>query len=152
MAKRAKKLTTQPYHLVPGITVHYEHGDIKPGDTFKVSGVRGSFVFHKRVVNSIKSVEWVDCMDTKTGEFRSFYIDRVRVKPQKRQRRKRWQIEQAKVVEALPPLVTQSNRVGTCSKCKCELTLETAAPSIVKRMSGYCKSCMKAYVQSRSAK
>jgi hypothetical protein len=168
LAKRnAAKLETKPFHYNPHITVHYEF--IKgtdvfvPNDKMKFVGTNGTFTFIKYVHNAELEVDWIDCMDVKTGEFRSFYANRVKPKPkERRKRRKRWQIEAEKAAAAkarvqktgrpevaISNVITQGNRVGICSKCKCELNETTAPPSIVRRGSGYCRVCMKAYQEAK---
>lgn len=155
ISRKRSKIVTRPFAHNEHIAVHYEYLDgddtVVVGDKIKFNGTRGTFKFLKHVVNAEREVEWIDCMDLKTGEFRSFYTSRLKhkVKP-KRKRRKRFQIEQAaKVAKQEALVITQSNRNGSCSKCKCELTDSTAAPSIVKRGSGYCRNCMKDYIASK---
>lgn len=52
---------------------------IHPGMEIKIKSHRGTFIFKKWVHNSALDVTWVDCMDKATGEFRSFYLDRLKM-------------------------------------------------------------------------
>lgn len=164
ISRNKSKVNTKPYFHSPHITVHYEcvNGDdtYVPGDPMRFIGVKGTFKFIKLVYNAEREVEWVDCMDNNTGEFRSFYSNKIKPKPRpKRKRRKRWEMEAVRAIAAKEQvrktgkpvtLITKSNQsVGHCSKCRCELNVVTATTSILKRGSGYCRSCMSAYAQSR---
>lgn len=94
LTKRNKSvLSTTPYGYHPHISVYYEmkYGSdtITIGDKIKFKYQRSVFIFKKYVHNSQLQRDWIDCMDEKTGEWRSFYVDDLRgkVKP-KRKRRK----------------------------------------------------------------
>ncbi len=62
---------------------------IKPGNPIKIKNTRGVFKFRCIAHNIKLDVTWIDCMD-ENGQFRSFYIDQLKmlVKP-KRSRRKK---------------------------------------------------------------
>lgn len=144
MISRKKSRITKPFNHNPHIVVAYEYSAngevVSPGDRIKFTGVRGTFKFIKHVQNLERNVEWLDAM-SKDGGFHSFYVSRLKLKVKpKRQRRKAYQIEQA---------AATGNSTGHCSKCRCELNDSTAAPSVVRRGSGYCRPCMAAYVESR---
>jgi hypothetical protein len=91
---KKRTVSTVPYGHNDKISVYYElaflNDVIKPGDTIKFKNVRGQFTFLKFVHNSELDVSWIDCMDGKTKEFRSFYIEKLKtvVRP-KRSRRKK---------------------------------------------------------------
>ena len=93
MVKRKPKRTElTPYWYNPDISLFYELEFGKkllvPGTRFKVKGSRGTFIFHKLVHHSKLDKTWIDCMDDNTGEYKSFYVDRVKsVLPPKRSRK-----------------------------------------------------------------
>jgi hypothetical protein len=92
MARKKKATTLTPYWLNPDISVFYElefgKKTITQGSRIKVKGARGTFVFHKLVHNSKIDKTWIDCMDEFTGEFRSFYVDKIKaILPSKRSRK-----------------------------------------------------------------
>lgn len=152
--RKKSKAVTKPYNHNPHIVCHYSmvHGEsvVEVGSEIKFHGTRGKFKFIKHVVNSELEVEWIDCMDLKTGEFRSFYVNRLKHKPaKKRKRRKKWEIERDNMIADQPPLVVTVSNYGTCSKCKCTLDETSASPSIVKRKSGYCRKCMREYLKEK---
>ena len=94
MARRKRMSIGEPYGDNENLHVHYElefgKDVIKPGDPIKIKNTRGSFKFLKWVHNSKKDVTWIDCMDIKDGQFRSFYIEQLKgvIRP-KRSRRKK---------------------------------------------------------------
>lgn len=83
-----------PYSMNENIHVYYEieflKDTIKPGDTIRFKNVRGEFVFIMMAHNSEKDVTWIDCRNKKTGEYRSFYMDRLKslVRDKKSRRKK----------------------------------------------------------------
>ena len=92
--RRKKKIVLPPYHMFDHISVDYElpfgNDIIKPGDTFKIKNRHGVYRFYKVCHNMQKNVTWVDCMDIKTAEWRSFYVEDIKmvIRP-KRSRRKK---------------------------------------------------------------
>ena len=82
MAKKKKEYDRKPYHVNDDISVFYEikYGKetINPGDLIKIKDVRGTFRFIRLAHNIKKDVTWIDCMNNVTGEYRSFYIDRLK--------------------------------------------------------------------------
>lgn len=83
MIKRKKhKPKVKPYFHNENIYVYYEFkhkkDTILPGDLLKIKYERGVFRFIKLVHNMDKDTTWIDCMDKTTGEFRSFYLDKVK--------------------------------------------------------------------------
>lgn len=96
MIKRKNvKPKIKPYFHNENITVSYEYQFknhlMKPGDLFKARYQRGSFKFIKVVNNAEKNVTWIDCLDGKSGEFRSFYTDNIKsvvLPPKPRKKRK----------------------------------------------------------------
>lgn len=91
---RTKSEPKPPFWMFDHIHVFYElefgKDIIKPGDKIKVRNVRGEFKFQKWVHNSQIDKSWIDCMDIKTGEFRSFKIEDLKllVKPKKSRKKK----------------------------------------------------------------
>lgn len=94
MAKKRRGTVLEPYSHNQSIVLYYEFpfgkDVIKPGDTIRIRNLRGTFKVFKFVHNMEKNVQWVDCMDNKTGEFKSFYVEKIKtvVRP-KRSRRKK---------------------------------------------------------------
>ncbi|NBW58502.1 hypothetical protein EBR43_12160 [bacterium] len=83
MIKRKKlKPKVKPYFHNDNIYVSYEFehkkNKVQPGDLLKIKYERGVFRFIKLVHNRDKDVTWIDCMDKTTGEFRSFYLDKIK--------------------------------------------------------------------------
>lgn len=70
------------YGVNPDISVFHElkfgNKTIEPGDTLKFKEVRGSFRFIQLAHNVKKDVTWIDCYNPTTGEYRSFYVDRLK--------------------------------------------------------------------------
>lgn len=83
-----------PYYYNPHITVFYEfkHGndEITIGTPLKFKYERSIFKFMKAAHHSEKNVTWIDCMESTTGVFRSFYVEELKgvVKPKKRRKKR----------------------------------------------------------------
>lgn len=96
MTKRNKVVIDKPEYSgsKSEIVVYYElpfaSDIIKPGDKIKIKNTRGMFIFNRLVHNISLNVQWVDCLDPKTGMYRSFYTNKINsvVRP-KRSRKKR---------------------------------------------------------------
>lgn len=83
MIKRKKvKNARPPFFHNEYIVVYYQlnHGRdvIKPGDKIQFKNTRGVFTFLKWVHNASKDVTWIDVIDPKTSEYKSFYMDRLK--------------------------------------------------------------------------
>ena len=83
-----------PYKNNENIHVYYEldflKDTIKPGDRLTFKGIKGEFVFILMAHNSEKDVTWIDCSNPATGEYRAFYVDRLKsVVRAKKSRRKK---------------------------------------------------------------
>lgn len=83
MSKQSKNNEEQTHYGVnPDISVFYElkfgKDIIKPGDNLKFKDVRGSFRFIRLAHNIKKDVTWIDCYSPATGEYRSFYVERLK--------------------------------------------------------------------------
>ena len=82
MSKKKTEYDKKPYNVNPDISVFNEikYGKevIKPGDLIKFKDVRGTFRFLQMAHNVKKDVTWVDCMHPITGEYRSFYIEKLK--------------------------------------------------------------------------
>lgn len=93
MAKK-RKYDRLPYGHNENISVYYEYQFgkdlIVPGTKLKFANTRGEFKFLKYVKNSERSVQWIDCMDVKTGEYRAFYTEKLKrvVKPKRARKKK----------------------------------------------------------------
>lgn len=92
--KNRAKVVTQPFHYNQSITVFYEmkHGNdhISVGTVVRFKNRRGTFKFVKLVHNAEKGVSWIDCMESGTGIYRSFYVEELKgmVKPRKRRKKR----------------------------------------------------------------
>lgn len=83
LSKRTKtKTICEPYESSPHLHVQYEldfgNDTIKPGDSIKFKGERGTFKFRYMVHNIKEDVTWIDCMNVKNGSFHAFYIDQLK--------------------------------------------------------------------------
>ena len=82
MKRKKAKIESLPFGHNPKISVYYElefgKDVIKPGDKIRFKNLRGIYIFHKWVHNSELDITWIDCMDTKTAEFKSFYIEKLK--------------------------------------------------------------------------
>lgn len=81
--KRVRGSDESPsYRVNPDISVFYElkfgKDVIKPGDSLKFKDVRGTFKFIRLAHNIKKDVTWIDCFSPATGEYRSFYVDKLK--------------------------------------------------------------------------
>lgn len=82
------------YGCNPDIVVFYElefNGHtIKPGTIIKFKNVKGTFKFYNMAHNIKKDVQWIDCMENGSGNYRAFYIDQLKgvVVPKKSRRKK----------------------------------------------------------------
>lgn len=67
--------------------LEFEGDTIKSGDRVKVKYQRGIFKF-RCLAHSLKSdTTWFDCIDESTGEWRSFYVEKLKGPVKKRSRR-----------------------------------------------------------------
>ena len=94
MPKKKTDKEYVPYSMNENIHVYYEleflKDVIKPGDKITFKGVRGQFTFILMAHNSEKDVTWIDCRNPATGEYRAFYVDRLKsVVRAKKSRRKK---------------------------------------------------------------
>lgn len=91
--KRAKE-TRRPFYHNEYIVAYYQlefgRDMIKPGDLIKFKNTRGTYQFIKWVHNAQKDVTWIDVIDPKTSEYKSFYMDRLKgvYRPKKSIRKK----------------------------------------------------------------
>jgi len=82
--KKKTEYTEKPryYGVNPDISIFYElkfgNKTIEPGDTLKFKDVRGTFRFIQLAHNVKKDVTWIDCYSPTTGEYRSFYVDKLK--------------------------------------------------------------------------
>ena len=88
---RRSKTISIPYNHNENIhvfyTLNFGKDEIGPGTPLKFKNQRGTFKFIKWVHNQDLDVQWIDCMDNITGEFRSFYIERLKGIVKKKSRR-----------------------------------------------------------------
>ncbi len=49
-----------------------------PGSKLKFTGERGTFTFTRLASNHMLDVQWIDCLDINTKEYRSFYVERLK--------------------------------------------------------------------------
>lgn len=81
--KKLANSTDRPAYAVnPDISVFYElkfgKDIIKPGDALKFKDVRGSFKFIQLAHNAKLDVTWIDCFSIETGEYRAFYVEKLK--------------------------------------------------------------------------
>lgn len=94
MPKKKTNKEYIPYSMNDNIHVYYEleylKDVIKPGDKIKFKNVRGEFIFILMAHNIEKDVTWIDCRSTTTGEYRAFYVDRLKclIRDKKSRRKK----------------------------------------------------------------
>lgn len=94
MPKKKTNKEYIPYSMNDNIHVYYElnfrRDVIKPGDRITFKHIRGEFVFILMAHNSEKDVTWIDCRNPLTGEYRAFYVDRLKglVRAKKSRRKK----------------------------------------------------------------
>ena len=90
---KAPKIESKPFSHNENIHIYYslEFGkdEIGPGTPLKFKNQRGVFKFIKWVHNQDLDVQWIDCMDITTGEFKSFYMERLKNIVKKKSRRKK---------------------------------------------------------------
>ena len=82
MSRKKSVEAIAPYNHNPNIIVtdHMYHGGelIVVGTKIKFSNDRGVYKFRQHVDNTSLDVQWIDCMDDQTGEFRSFVASRLK--------------------------------------------------------------------------
>ena len=89
ISKKKSAPKNDPFYWNNNIVVFYEmkHGNdvIVNGTPLRFKYQRSTFKFIKMVQNFDTSVTWIDCMEDKTGVFRSFYVEQLRgvVRPKK---------------------------------------------------------------------
>ena len=90
---KLSKIESKPFHHNENIHVYYNlnfcKDEIGPGTPLKFKNQRGVFKFIKWVHNQDLDVQWIDCMDITTGEFKSFYMERLKNIVKKKSRRKK---------------------------------------------------------------
>lgn len=92
--KKAKQAEDTPPYANPHIHVEYElpfaRDVIKPGDIVRIKSDRGRYRFVRVATNTEKNVTWIDCHDVVSGDFRSFYVEKIKlVERAKKSRRKK---------------------------------------------------------------
>lgn len=94
MPRKRKAISAEPYGDNENIFVSYElpfgRDVMKPGDIIKIKNERGKFRFIKCAHHAGKDVTWVDVMNIDNGEFRSFYVEKIKliIRPKKSRRKK----------------------------------------------------------------
>lgn len=85
----------QAYSGIPHIIASYEFeldGDaILPKSLIKFKNTRGSFKFRCVATNTRTGKTWIDCINADTGEWKSFYVEKLKglVKPRRPIKRRR---------------------------------------------------------------
>jgi hypothetical protein len=83
------------YAGIPHIIASYEFeldGDtILPKALIKFKNTRGSFKFRCVATNTQTGKTWIDCINADTGEWKSFYVEKLKglVKPRRPRRRRK---------------------------------------------------------------
>lgn len=84
MSRKKNQPTERPTHygVNPDISIFYEFKfgkeTISTGDMIKFKDVRGTYKFIGVAHNAVKNVSWIDCLDSTTGEYRAFYVDKLK--------------------------------------------------------------------------
>lgn len=92
--KRRSAPVREPYwwtdKVVPIDEFYFKGRLLMPGDKLKFKGTRGVFTFERVWSNTEKDVQWINCLEDKTQQFRAFYVDRLSsiVIPKKSRRKK----------------------------------------------------------------
>lgn len=88
--KKIVRKNTERHFGNPDIYIQYElefkNDVIKPGDKFKIKHDRSTYKFQCLAHNVKLDKTWVEAMCVETGEFRSFWIDRITtvIRPKKK--------------------------------------------------------------------
>lgn len=91
---RKRVTDSEPYNFNPHIKMMYElpfgNDLIKPGDKVRIKNQRSTFEVYQFAYHSESAVTWVDCRNTATGSYHSFYVHKIRnvVRPKKSIRKK----------------------------------------------------------------
>ncbi len=79
--KRAYDSIPERHGKNPCISVHYEimfkGKSIEPGTRLKIKGESNPMIFQNLAHHSELDSTWIDVMDEKDGQFRSFRVDRI---------------------------------------------------------------------------
>lgn len=90
---RNKRTPREPYNTNPHVKVFYElpfgHDTITPPDRIRIKNERGLFQVYQFAYHNQTAVTWVDCMSTANGEFRSFYVEKIKAVERKKSIRKK---------------------------------------------------------------
>jgi len=88
--KKISERSTERHFANPDIFILYElefkKDIIKPGDKFKIKHDRATYKFQCLAHNTKLDKMWVEAMCVETGEFRSFWIDKITtvIRPKKK--------------------------------------------------------------------
>ena len=78
MAKKPTIVLKAPFSHNPAISVYYElefgKDVIRLGDKLRFKNTRGYYTFLKWAHNQERDVTWIDCLDPKTKQFKSFHM------------------------------------------------------------------------------
>lgn len=90
--RQSKQPAPPPYASCKGIEVQYEwpwkNKVVVPGDVVRFKMTRGRYRFRLVATNTTINRSWIDCIDVRTQEWRSFYVEKLVgvVKPRQRPR------------------------------------------------------------------
>ncbi len=91
--RKAKQPKETPPYLNEHIHVEYElpfaRDVIKTGDIVRIKSDRGRYRFVRVATNRKKGVTWIDCHDVVSGDFRSFYVEKIKLVERKKSRRRK---------------------------------------------------------------
>ncbi|AXH67278.1 hypothetical protein SEA_WOFFORD_96 [Streptomyces phage Wofford] len=78
-------------HIVPAFEFEFEGETIYPKALIKFKNTRGTFKFRCVATNIHTGKTWIDCINADTGEWKSFYVEKLKgpVKPRKTRRRRK---------------------------------------------------------------
>lgn len=86
-------MSTDLFTFVKYETLEYDGQEYNKGDLIHIAGERGPFFFVAFVVNPRTNAEWVDVWEENQC-FRSFHLDKIRLKRKKRTRVKNSNIKE----------------------------------------------------------
>ncbi|WXW92589.1 oxidoreductase [Streptomyces phage Enygma] len=78
-------------HIVPAFEFELDGEVILPKALIKFKNTRGTYKFRCVATNTKTGKTWIDCINAETGEWKSFYVERLKglVKPKRSRRRRK---------------------------------------------------------------
>ena len=78
-------------HIIPSFEFEFQGDTIVPKALIKFKNTRGIFKFRCIATNVTTGKTWIDCINVDTGEWKSFYVEKLKglVKPKRSRRRRK---------------------------------------------------------------